>query len=838
MGKIPLPDNINPGRIQGDRLSTASPDLAAPGRAMQGFGRAVQGLAAEWQANQDKMDGYNANLAMEKFASSADVSYQQNLQNSAPDGTDFLQKQEQALIKSYEETLKGIKRPEDQARFTTLFERIRGNQVVRGMNDAKEKGKSYVLATTNDSVSEWVKSGALKGQSEYNDYFENSIKPRIDSVVDDPLERQRLYGIVGKTLRDNYFRQNPQAAMPTQKKVDATPIGRAISSAAAELGIPAVDLATVISYETGGRFSTSIMGGKGGNYMGLIQFGPEERKRYGASAGQSVEEQMGAVVRYLKDRGLKPGMSIYDLYSTINAGTPGRYNASDGPGNTVKGHVDKMLASAHRKKAEALVGGQPIDLPGSGYVAPEMPQGGIFEGMDQQEWNAYVTAGQRAFKDSLDLGIERGEVSREMIDSAPIDDGDKATLLRRIDERSKDSASMEDYLSRLPDGLINPKDSGDRKTTGKLLDAAGGGKAIVQGDPAAVGAMYDLYDKTGIVPDNAKGAIEAMLRSKDPARVNTALSYLTEFDRRNHRAFQQEFDENTEGLMQQYRDSLDFATPKEAADKVMQSVDPATESVRRERKKEADKVAAKITTSDVMPYFDPSYLPFTQPGLTLAKDAEAQLMLDFQRLYVESYKQTGDESQAKKMAAEKLTRVWGVSEANRGLVMKWSPELLYGPQAMVNGSYDWMRQDVERGLEVRGYTRLVDKVVAGGKGGAQHEQVSEVLPYYLLADSQTIAEHQQGKRPSYQVWVMTEDGEYDIVPSRFTFDPTDARARARQNVEIQQKQNLERRKRLDEELIRQQEEGVAPIPGGDPLIGTNPGAGLAPADLNQQLGAP
>jgi hypothetical protein len=395
MGKIPLPDNTNPGRIQGDRLATASPDLAAPGRALQGFGRAVQGLGEQWQADQDKMDGYNANLAMEKFASGADIAYQQNLQTSAPDGTDFVQKQEQALIKSYEETLKGIKRPEDQARFANLFERIRGNQVVKGMQDSREKGKSYVLATTNDSLSEWVKSGALKGEAEYNDYFENSIKPRIDSVVDDPLERQKYYGIVGKNLRDNFFRQNPQVAMPKVKtsKVDTAPMSKAITSAAAELGIPAVDLATVISYETGGRFSTSIMGGKGGNYMGLIQFGPEERARYGAKAGQSFDEQMGAVVRYLKDRGLKPGMSIYDLYSTINAGTPGRYGASDGPGNTVKGHVDKMLASAHRKKAEALVGGQSVEIAGS-YEAPPMPQDGIFEGMDQQEWDSYVKQGR------------------------------------------------------------------------------------------------------------------------------------------------------------------------------------------------------------------------------------------------------------------------------------------------------------------------------------------------------------------------------------------------------------------------------------------------------------
>lgn len=134
--------------------------------------------------------------------------------------------------------------------------------------------------------------------------------------------------------------------------IAATPI----ILAAKELGISPVDLATVISYETGGRFSTSIMGGKGGRYMGLIQFGPAERKQYGAHAGQSFDEQMKAVVRYLKDRGLKPGMSIYDLYSTINAGRPGLYHRSDRPGSTVASHVRDMLNSRHRARANRMFG--------------------------------------------------------------------------------------------------------------------------------------------------------------------------------------------------------------------------------------------------------------------------------------------------------------------------------------------------------------------------------------------------------------------------------------------------------------------------------------------------
>lgn len=137
-------------------------------------------------------------------------------------------------------------------------------------------------------------------------------------------------------------------------------LAQAILRTADRLGIDPEDLATAISYETGGRFSTSMMGGAGGNYMGLIQFGPEERRTYGARPDQTPSEQMDAVERYLRDRGLKPGMGMLDLYSTINAGRPGLYNRSDanngGAPGTVRDKVEQQMA-AHRAKARAMLTG-------------------------------------------------------------------------------------------------------------------------------------------------------------------------------------------------------------------------------------------------------------------------------------------------------------------------------------------------------------------------------------------------------------------------------------------------------------------------------------------------
>jgi hypothetical protein len=135
----------------------------------------------------------------------------------------------------------------------------------------------------------------------------------------------------------------------------------AISRGASELGIDPVDLATAISYETGGTFDPDKTGPttRYGQHRGLIQFGEPQRAKYGVRDGMTMAEQMPAVVAYLRDAGVKPGMGMLDVYSAINAGRPGRYNASDAAAGGAPGTVADKVANqmgGHRAKAMALFG--------------------------------------------------------------------------------------------------------------------------------------------------------------------------------------------------------------------------------------------------------------------------------------------------------------------------------------------------------------------------------------------------------------------------------------------------------------------------------------------------
>lgn len=158
------------------------------------------------------------------------------------------------------------------------------------------------------------------------------------------------------------------------------PLRDGIIETAQAIGANPVDLATAISYETAGTFDPLKAGPttQWGQHRGLIQFGQPQAKQYGAdfsSPEAALRSQLGAngaVANYFRSSGFKPGMSGLDLYSTINAGAPGKYSASDANNGGAPGDVrDKWerQMSAHREKAMALLGGdyQPAQqAPGQG----------------------------------------------------------------------------------------------------------------------------------------------------------------------------------------------------------------------------------------------------------------------------------------------------------------------------------------------------------------------------------------------------------------------------------------------------------------------------------------
>ncbi len=184
----------------------------------------------------------------------------------------------------------------------------------------------------------------------------------------------------------------------------------AIKTSAKDLGMSAEDLATLISFETGGSFSTDIMGGndkygRKGQYKGLIQFSPENQKLYGIHSGMSAGEQMKAVTKYLRDRGFKPGMSGLQAYAAVNAGHVSKTEASDaahgGTWGTVRDKWEKQMGG-HRQKARELLKSGTGDL-GSGMEPNQGP--GIGPTVEAARQMAAPEAGSGRKKDSVDIAL-------------------------------------------------------------------------------------------------------------------------------------------------------------------------------------------------------------------------------------------------------------------------------------------------------------------------------------------------------------------------------------------------------------------------------------------------
>jgi len=199
-------------------------------------------------------------------------------------------------------------------------------------------------------------------------------------------------------------------------------LGPLIVAAAQRMGIDPVDLATAISYETGGTFDPAQKGPttQWGQHIGLIQMGDPQRKQYGYDPAGSLESQVAATERYLVDRGVKPGMGMLDIYSTINAGAPGLYNRSDanngGAPGTVRDKVEKQMFG-HRKNALGLIG-QPgtvetaplAPVPGTELAAgpQQMPIGMSISGMPSTPAAAPMAAAPSVIDTFKDQGLKAG----------------------------------------------------------------------------------------------------------------------------------------------------------------------------------------------------------------------------------------------------------------------------------------------------------------------------------------------------------------------------------------------------------------------------------------------
>ena len=129
---------------------------------------------------------------------------------------------------------------------------------------------------------------------------------------------------------------------------------QSIIKAANALGISPIPLAAVIAQESSFRPSVvSTDKATGKQYKGLIQFGPYEIERYNIRENMSFEDQMIAVTKFLRDRGVQPGHGAKEIYAAIFTGNVsnldrGGANWEDSNGTTVNKALPNLLSGGSK----------------------------------------------------------------------------------------------------------------------------------------------------------------------------------------------------------------------------------------------------------------------------------------------------------------------------------------------------------------------------------------------------------------------------------------------------------------------------------------------------------
>jgi hypothetical protein len=166
--------------------------------------------------------------------------------------------------------------------------------------------------------------------------------PRLQEILTRPTPQNIRTSILSSSAANGY--SSPQ------------PRGQSIIAMASRNGWDPADIAAIASFETGGTLDPGEPGqGAAAGRIGLIQAGPAEREKYGLGTGNWDQEIRG-IERYLTDRGATPGMSLEDLYATVNGGNPNAGYTPDGNGTVARSPETMARLLEHRAQASERLG--------------------------------------------------------------------------------------------------------------------------------------------------------------------------------------------------------------------------------------------------------------------------------------------------------------------------------------------------------------------------------------------------------------------------------------------------------------------------------------------------
>lgn len=179
---------------------------------------------------------------------------------------------------------------------------------------------------------------------------------------------------------------------------------------ASNLGLHPYEFGGLVQMESG--FRPNVWGGDGGNYRGLIQFGPGARSEVGLpDRDMTIAEQLPYVEKYFSQRGYKPGMGIEKAYATVLVGNPGgNLNAKDSFGTSVGSAAPRMKVGGDLYGAAQSMLGD-VDISSQPLPGQTQP---VQTGQTGSVLNVYFDQGSK-HKDKKDKAKSLVETMKEQV---------------------------------------------------------------------------------------------------------------------------------------------------------------------------------------------------------------------------------------------------------------------------------------------------------------------------------------------------------------------------------------------------------------------------------------
>lgn len=569
-----------------------------------------------------------------------------------------------------------------------------------------------------------------------------------------------------------------------------------------------------------------------GGSRGLLQLSYADAPRYGLNGGKEFTADQLADPAQNAAAGVSIAKQLMAKSGSIRSGMGQYWGPISKEGWTPGKGRDSKLPWAN------IADGGDASLPAPGtYSAYSYARDQQVRHMQLQADNQ-AAAAQKAqydsWKNQTEFAIHDGnyglaDLQGDRENGTITDAGDYMRLEKMIQSRNEDQSTLATAISNISgkDYVFDPADKGDKQQVELYSQAMGTGDKIGKMDQDAIPQATAIVNRTGMVPKDVIGPVQALYRSRDVGAFNYGMSVLGTLYQQNPDVVEKAFGTKMARAAGVYNELSPTTSTDEMFKILKADADPAQAANRERLYKERDKALKDnpLTADGIASVFTPNLDKMGVARLNLSEadtdqataapplsdNQTIKLIYDYGNLFRENYVATnGNSDAATKLTIQQLQSKWGESDVHGGSgpswwrrmtgygsggrVMNYPPERFYQP---VGGSYNWMKDAVS---------------------GALKKNSINAEDWELFPMRETEDDVKSGRPPRYGVSYIRPDGTWDTLrdednqPMMVSFDHGPAK-RAANNAGIIEGNNITRR----ENAIREANQSIGAI-GGNSMV--------------------